>query len=143
MHIVPELDTEILKVNVSKSLLLRFRELVSAKHPYRRGALRYEVEQALAQYIATYRQTHNTKNLMQAENSNPTSKIYQLKQEVYKYLVDCGMYDQVPQFIPDKHLTTAIGYIKGTDKRTIKKWTKALREYGCIKISGPHQYEFV
>ena len=122
MHIVPELDTEILKVNVSKSLLLRFRELVSAKHPYRRGALRYEVEQALAQYIATYRQTHNTKNLMQAENSNPTSKIYQLKQEVYKYLVDCGMYDQVPQFIPDKHLTTAIGYIKGTDKRFERIW---------------------
>ena len=143
MHIIHELDTEVLKVNVSKSLLLRFRELVSVKHPYRRGALRYEVEQALAQYIATYKQTHNTKNPMQAENSNPTPKVYKLKQDIYKYLVDSGMYVQVPQFIPDKHLTIAIGYIKGTDKRTIKKWTKALREYGCIKISGPHQYEFV
>lgn len=96
----------------------------------------------LDQYVASYKQTHDTKNPMQAENSNPTPKVYQLKQDIYKYLVDGGMYDQVPQFIPDKHLTTAIGYIKGNDKRTIKKW-KALREYGCIKISGPHQYEFI
>ena len=91
MHIVHELDTETLKVNVSRSLLLRFRELVSAKHPYRRGALRYEVEQALSQYVAWSKQTHDTKNPMHAKNSNPTPKVYQLKQDIYKYLVDCGM----------------------------------------------------
>jgi hypothetical protein len=136
-------DTVQFKVTVPKSLSERFREVVSAKHGFQRGALSYEVTIALSQYIATYKQIQNTKNSMSIEESNPIPKVYDLKKSVFEYLVSSGMYEEVPQFIPDRHLMTAIGYVKGTDRRTIKKWTEALRRYGCIKISGPHQYEFV
>jgi hypothetical protein len=53
------------------------------------------------------------------------------------------MYDELTHFIPDKHLHQAIGNIKGFDLRTIKKWVGLLKQYGCIKESGIHQFEFV
>lgn len=131
------------KVTIPKNISDRFREVVSAKHNYTKGALSYEATIALSQYIATYKQIQSTQNTLQVEEANPIPKVFQLKQELFEYLTKSGMYDEVPQFIPEKHLTTAIGYVRGTDRRTIKKWTMALKKYGCIKISGAHQYEFV
>ena len=79
----------------------------------------------------------------QAQSTKPSPKVYQLKQDIFKYLTDSDLYVEVPQFILDKHLYSAIGALKGLDKRTIKKWTLLLKQYGCIKESGAHQYEFV
>lgn len=136
-------DMVVLKVLVPRGLSQRFREVVGAKHGQQRGALSYEAAVALSQYIATYKQIQSTKNSLQVQESNPIPKVYELKQAIYEYLVDSGLYAEVPQFIPDKHLKTAIGYVRGTDRRTINKWVNALKRYGCIKISGPRQYEFV
>jgi hypothetical protein len=121
----------------------RFRELVSRKHKFSKGALSYEVEAALSQYVASYyTQTQSTKNALQ-QQQNPFPKVYELKQQIFKWLIDTGLYLEVPQLIPDKHLCNAIGAIKGTDSRTINKWVSLLKQCGCIKVIGIHQYEFV
>jgi hypothetical protein len=134
-----------LKVRISKSLDERFRQIVKEKHGgYRQGLLSFEAETAFNQYIASYRmQQQSTKESLHAEKANPAPKVYHLKQEIYKYLIDSGMYLDVPQFIHDKQLRDAIGHIKGMDHRTVLKWIKLLKTFGCIKESGMHQYEFV
>ena len=127
---------------------MKFRELVNLKHPmYDRGALSYEVEQALRQYIASYTlNTHaqDTKSSMpNVEKSNPNPRVYLFKQQIFKWLVESEIYLEVPQFIMRKHLEMEIGALRGTDKRTINKWLDDLEKYGCIKKSGIQQFEFV
>jgi hypothetical protein len=136
---------EHLKVSISKSVLSRFRDLVGQKHPgFERGPLSFEVETALSQYIATYHiQQHSTKNVVQAEKANPGFKVFKLKDDIYKYLIDSGQYFDVPQFIADRQLFHAIGVIKGIDNRTVRKWFRLLQDFGCVKKSGLHQFEFV
>jgi hypothetical protein len=140
-----EEERESLNVKIRKSLSEDLRELVVQKHPqYRRGGLTFEVESALAQYIASYRmQQQSTNNSLQAAKSNPSFKVFKLKDDIYKYLIDSGIYANVHQFLSDRQLFQAIGDIKGMDNRTIKKWTKFLMDFGCIKRSGMHQFEFV
>ena len=48
-----------------------------------------------------------------------------------------------PQCIPEKHLIQAISTLRGTDKRTIFKWIRILKQYKVIKESGVHEYEFL
>ena len=80
-----------LKVTIPKSVSMKFRELVNLKHPmYDRGALSYEVEMALRQYIASYTlNTHaqDTKSSMpNVEKANPNPKVYLFKKQIFKWL---------------------------------------------------------
>ena len=119
-----------LKVRIPKSLSVKFRELVNLKHPtYKLGGLSFEVEQALRQYIATYKQQQNTNSSLYAEKSNPSFKVYAFKQDILKWLIESELYVQVPQFIPKKHVIDAITALRGTDKRTINKWLSGLEKY--------------
>jgi len=114
------------------------------KHPqYQKGGLSFEIEQALRQYLASYKQQQNTNSSLYAEKSNPSFKVYSFKQDIFKWLIESELYVQVPQFIPKKHLIDAISQLRGTDKMTINKWLKDLQKYGCIKKSSMFQYEFV
>jgi hypothetical protein len=135
-----------LKVYLTSSVLKDFRELVARKHGLAmRGLISYEVEIALKQYIASYHSTHtSTHKSLDATPINPFPKVYTAKQEILSWLGNIDLYfKNVPQCIPEKHLTQAIAATKGSDPRTIRRWTKDLLECGCIKKSGPHQYEFV
>jgi hypothetical protein len=69
--------------------------------------------------------------------------VHQLKEDIFKFIVETGLYDEVPQFILDKHLYNSIGALRGTDMRTIKKWTNTLKRYEIVKETGTHQYEFL
>ena len=148
-------DYVCIKASIPRSLSTKFRELVNLKHPmYQKGALSYEVEMALRQYIASYMttpthintDTHSQQNdnlAIKAEQSNPNPKIYSLKKDILKYFIESQLYLEVPQFIPATHLIKAIAALKGIDQRTINKYLKLLEGFGCIKKSGLSQYEFV
>jgi hypothetical protein len=139
-----------LKVYLTETLIEKFRTLVALKHQRcKRGLLSYEVEQALKQYIASYntQQQYTQKALLRQEQrfckSNTQPKLYALKQDIIKYLVDSEQYVDEPQNITDRHLSDAIGAVRGTDPRTVKKWIKLLEQFGYIKWSGVHQIEFL
>jgi hypothetical protein len=138
------------KVYLPESLIEKFRTLVALKHQrHERGLLSCEVEQALKQYIASYntQQQYTQKALLRQEQrfskSNTQPKVFALKQDIFKYLIDSQQYLDEPQNITDRQLVGAIGAVRGSDPRTINKWTKLLEQYGYIKRSGLHQIEFL
>lgn len=133
------------KAYISKSLNERFRKLINQKHGgFMRGLLSYEIEQALAQYVASYNRAGTHTQETQIEKANPSPKIYQLKEDIIQYLASSSYYaGKVPQFFPENFLIEAIHSLKGYDKRTYNHWYDLLIRYGCIKKSGGNQYEFV
>lgn len=138
------------KVYLPETLIEKFRTLIALKYQrYQRGLLSYEVEQALKQYIASYntQQQYTQKALLRQEQrfckSNIQPKVFALKQDIFKYLIDSQQYVDEPQNITDRQLYDAIGAVRGLDPRTVKKWTKLLEQCGCVKSSGVHQIEFL
>lgn len=77
---------------ISSDVAKRFRELVALKHGCSHGALSFEAETAFNQYMATYHiQQQSTKQEI-LQRANPIPKVHHLKQEIYKFLIDSGMY---------------------------------------------------
>ena len=64
-------------------------------------------------------------------------------EDIQKYLIDNGLYVEIPQFILEKHLDEAIANLRGLDKRTIRIWKQHLELYGYIRKSGVHRYEIL
>lgn len=136
------------KVYISPKVIERFKhEIAINRETISRGLISQEVEKALSQYIAFQRaqrtQQQNTRGRDRRAVKGLPPKIYQLREDIYKYLIDSGNYLEVPQSIPDKHLVQAISTLKGTDKRTISKWIRLLKQYKVITESGVHEYEFL
>jgi len=121
--------------------------------------LSHEVELAIKNHLATtYTQAQSTQKIscafIQQGNGNGGNGrsnnnkavpriVYQLKEGIFLFLVESGLYEEVPQYVSDKHLYSAIASLRGTDMRTIKKWTNTLKRYEIVKEAGPHQYEFL
>jgi hypothetical protein len=158
---MPSEDKVQLKSYISRSLNERFRMLIMQKHGrFVRGLLSYELETALTQYIASYQSigtekknsepvhthAHTQETILQTpeiHRANPTPKVYQLKEDIKCYLATHAYEgSEPPQFIPEGHLKTAIHELIGVDKRTYDKYLDLLIEYGCIKRSGAHQFEW-
>ena len=138
------------KVYLPETLIEKFRTLVVLKHQrYQRGLLSYEVEQALKHYVTSYntQQQYTQKAPLFQEQrfckSNTQPKVFALRQDILKYLVDSEKYLDEPKNITDRQLFDAIGAVRGTDPRTVKRWTKLLEQCGYIKSSGTHQIEFL
>jgi hypothetical protein len=136
------------KVYISPKVIERFKyEIAINRETISRGLISQEVEKALNQYIAFQRaqrtQQQNTRRRDRLVVEGLPPKVYQLREDIYKYLIDCEFYLEVPQCIPEKHLIQAISTLRGTDKRTIFKWIRILKQYKVIKESGVHEYEFL
>ena len=135
-------------VYLPEKLIDSLKEVVREKYSSLYG-LSSEVEIAIKSHLAaTYTQAHSTQKIFYAGNGSGHLKaiptiVHQLKEDIFKYIVETGLYDEVPQFILDKHLYNSIGALRGTDMRTIKKWTNTLKQYEIVKESGTHQYEFL
>lgn len=140
-----ESDKVQFKLYVSRTVADRFRRMIALKYQrFERGLLSYEVEQALNSWLAMVgTQTQNTQNSLTNQRSNPIPVVHNLKNALKDYLMNTGKYHDEPQFVPDKLLIEAISATKGTDKRTLSKWTKLLQQYGCIKQVGVHQWEII
>jgi hypothetical protein len=129
------------------------KEVVREKNSGMYG-LSNEVEIAIKSHLATtYTQAQSTQKIScpflqgngngNVNNKAIPPKVYQLKEELFRFIIETGWYEEVPQFILDKHLYSAISSLKGTDIRTIKKWTNTLKRYEIVKETGTHQYEFL
>jgi hypothetical protein len=128
---------------ISRNVIDRFKRMVALKYQtIEHGLVSYEAEQALNAWLAMIgTQTQSTQAGLTNKKGNPIPVIHNLKAAIKDYLMNTGRYQDEPQFVPDKLLVEAISAIKGTDLRTLKKWTKLLQQYDCIKQVGVHQWE--
>lgn len=108
---------------------------------FERGLLSHEVEEALSQYLSFINtQAPNT----QAIFSNRIPHLQNLKQQIRKYLVESGKYqDEYMHNVHYNHLKEAIAMIRGSDKRTVEKWLRLLVKFSCIRQVGGFQWEIL
>jgi hypothetical protein len=132
-------DKAVLRAYVSKEIHDKIRDLAWAKYGRFRGALSYEVEQALRVWIATH--TQNAHKFLNA--ANPQPKVARIFNQVKKYLEEnLGYVAIIPgQQIPRRHILMAIANVRGPDARTIKKWFDAFLANKLIKMITPELYE--
>lgn len=120
----------------------RFRAMVATKYlRFERGLLSHEVEEALKLYLTSVNtQTQNT----QASVNNRIPHIQNLKQQIRRYLVESGKYEnEYMRNVHYNHLREAIGMIRGSDNRTVEKWLKLLVSFNCIRQVGGFQWEIL
>jgi hypothetical protein len=129
----------VLRAYVSRDVSDRIRDLAWAKYGRFRGALSYEVEQALRAWLAQHAQDAH-KNL---EAVNPQPRAVTAFNRVKKYLEDRFGYAAIitGQQIPRQHLAEAIAAIQGVDNRTFKKWMDAFTRFKLIKYVGGEIFE--
>jgi hypothetical protein len=132
-------DKAVLRAYVSKEIYDQIRDLAWAKYGRFRGALSYEVEQALRVWLATH--TQNAHKLLNA--ANPQPKVARVFNQVKKFLEEnLGYVAIIPgQQIPRKHIMMAIANVRGPDDRTVKKWFDAFLANKLIKMITPELYE--
>ena len=132
-------DKAVLRAYVSKEIYDQIRDLAWAKYGRFRGALSYEVEQALRVWIAQH--TQEAHKLLNA--ANPQPKVAKVFNQVKKFLEEnLGYVAIIPgQQIPRKHIMMAIANVRGPDARTVKTWFDAFLANKLIKMITPELYE--
>lgn len=122
-----------------------FKRLAYAKHGDFYGAITYELEEALLNWVIQHTQKH-TKQLTVGK-VNPSPRVYSVFQEVKKYLNDKyysgTLISGAGQQILRNRIVEAISAIRGTDPRTIQKWMKAFLNFKLIKWIAGEVYEIV
>lgn len=134
-------DTVQFNAKISRSLDDRFRKMVSVKHPnYSRGALSFEVEQALANYLAL--NVSGSTHPQITNPVNPVPKVFHLKNQIKAYLREKHGIDteEISQYTLSM-VKDAIKAIKGIDPRTVEKWRRELERNGCLKEISPNVVE--
>lgn len=138
-----------LQVYIDKDVDRKLRELIQVKHKeYCKGLLSYEVEMALREWMALHTRTQTLEEpscvKYVEETVNPPFRIGQVFNQVKEYLLKTH-YDtlQSGQVINRKHLEEAIGAVRGTDRRTIRKWIETFHKYHLLKFISPMAWEVV
>ena len=126
-------------VYIDKELYEKLRTLVKAKYPYLRGGLSKEVEEALAYWIRLHTHRHTKKFVV--ERMNPQPKVFQVFEQVKDYLKRKYMF--LPQQVTWRDLEEAISAVRGSDRRTIRKWITELLKWKLVKPIAPQVYEIV
>jgi hypothetical protein len=141
-----------LKGRIEEGTVKRFKELVIAKYGKLDGFLSYELGVAIKQYIASYKVANTVctrtqiqqTSTAQTGKTNPSPKTLNVYHQIKDYPRNSVLYeDELPHFIPEKHLREAVNALRGTDKRTYAKWYSDFVSYGCIKRNGPGQIEML
>lgn len=125
---------------IDKRVAEEFRKLVGIKHGARRGALSFEVEEALRNWIALHRSSHTQTH---TSHPNPAPKIFQVARQVKEYLrARYGYILTQAQQMPRAHIIEGIKAVRGTDPRTVRKWFKEFLRWGIIKHISGEIFEF-
>ncbi len=124
---------------IRKDVDQQFREYIAQKYgTVERGLLSFEIEQAMQAWVGTHKSVH----ALELTAPNPLKKVYEVKEQVKEYLRNQMGYMDVFQ-VPLVHIGEAIGAVRGTDNRTIKKWLATFEKYHVIKRLSPHVVEFL
>jgi len=125
-------ELKVTSIRINPEIWQKFKKLALEKHNYAYGAISYELEEALRNWIAAH-------NIAQKQSINPNSRVYQVWEQVRKVLKDWGYFHQTSLPI----LRKAISIVRGADERTVKKWLKAFKESKVIKEVSPQIYEII
>jgi len=119
-------------LSIDEALNKKFRSLIQQKYQkYEKGLLSYEAEMAFRHWLSLHTQAQNT---LEMSKPNPTPKVSMVFAEVKNYLLSNFYFELKPgQQIPKVHLEKAIMAVRGSDKRTIRKWLKAFHMMGLVK----------
>lgn len=125
-------NKNVLLVYLPESLDMRFREFLALKYrKIERGLISYEVEQALGHWISLH--TKAQKSLV-TKAPNPMPKVSNAFLDIKHYLLSRYYERLAPgSSVPDKFLREAIAQVRGSDKRTMRKWLRVFSENGLIK----------
>ena len=127
-------------VYLSTELLDKWRRFIADQYPEMpHGIISFETGQALQSWMSTHK---DTQSCLSKRGANPIPNVFIVKEQVKHYLKAQFGYDQIYK-IPKKHLEIAIGALRGTDPRTVKKWFKLFEKYGVIKWFTPGMLEFI
>lgn len=125
---------------IDEHIWKEFRRLAFMKHESFHGALSYEVEEALRNWILLHQSQHAQKPC----KINPVPKVHKVFMEVKRYLKEkYGMLMMSGQHISRRFLVEAIMATRGIDPRTVRKWIRLFLEYKLIKHISGELYEVV
>ena len=125
---------------IDKRIWQEFRRLAFMKHENFHGALSYEVNEALRNWILL----HYSQHRQNTHKINPVPKVHKAFMEVKKYLKEkYGMLMISGQHISRRFLVEAIMATRGTDPRTVRKWIKLFLQYKLIKHINGELYEII
>ena len=98
------------------------------------GALSVEVQNAVVEYLRIKHAQIHTRPL------NPiTPTVHRICREIVQKLKDEGFVNQVSSRV----LAKVIGEVRGTDKRTVRKWIEQLEKNGYTKSIGTYTWEIL
>jgi hypothetical protein len=127
---------------ISEDVDTKFRQFLSSKYKeFRRGTLSHEVETALSHWVAMH-----TKAQKSDFDSvpNPLPKVSQVYLQVKRYLLSKYYEELAPgSTVPTHFFEEAIMQTRGSDSRTISKWTRIFQESNIIKRLSPFVWELV
>jgi len=107
----------------------KLMELIRKKFTKLHGALSAEVNDALAHWILEHQETLDLHTNTHKPINPSLSKSHLYARQIIGWLKDHGFFLQCSI----KDLTRAISYVRGSDPRTIKKWTEFLTSNGYMK----------
>ena len=129
-------------VIIDKEVWDEFRKLAFMKHDHFRGALSYEVEQALRNWLALHRSSAGEKNQRIPAKVNPKPKVAAAFDQVKEYLskkFNCPITTGAQ--VSRSHIIEAISNTRGTDPKTISKWLSLFEKLKLIKHVSGEVYE--
>ena len=119
-------------VLIDEKVWEEFKKLALSKHNYKHGAISWELEEALRNWVATHTNA-------QSRCTNPDPRVYAVWREVREVLNEWGFFQQTTL----ANLTKAIALVRGNDPRTIRKWLRAFKQFKLVKELAPQIYEII
>ena len=129
-----------LKVYIDEEINKKLREIIVMKYrTLEKGLLSREVQEALAYWIRLHTQRHT--GPVQLNKLNPHPKAFDVFEQVKDYLRK--KYKYLPQQVTFNDLAEAISAVRGSDKRTIRKWLDEFLKWKLVKPIAPQVFELV
>jgi len=119
-----------LKVYVDPDLLERLWSIIRKKWSERTyGARAAEVSDAIAYWINRHQETLELHTNTHKPINPAFPRVHLICRQIVEAVKKRGFTFQVPASVVEKE----IGEIRGSDRRTIRKWLKNLTKYGYMK----------
>jgi len=118
-----------LKVYIDREIERKLREIIKRKYERFYGALSSEVQDALAHWIQMHEEDGGAHTNSHKKINPSLPRSHRDAREIIDWLRDKGFFLQVSV----DALRKAIENTRGSDERTIRKWTKFLVKNGYLK----------